>query len=78
MNITTGADGERVITGTLDELRDVLPPGEIAEIQAIIAEMDEATSSPRKLRAWEREARRREAEERAMLAAYKRLRGGDL
>jgi hypothetical protein len=73
MNITEGP-GERVITGTLDELRDVLPPGEVAELEDMLAELEDATSSPQKLRAWEREARRREAEEQAVLAAYHRLR----
>jgi hypothetical protein len=75
MKITEG-NGERVITGTLDELRAVLPASEIKELEKMAAELEEATSSPQALRRWEQKAAREAAEQRALEIAYHRLRGG--
>ncbi len=61
----------------LDELRGLLPDSEIETIGALLAEMEEAASSPEALRRWERKAAREQAE-RAALEAACRKRGIDL
>jgi hypothetical protein len=68
--------GQRVLSGTVDELRAHLPPAEIAELEKMAAEVQDATSSPQKLRRWERKAAREAAEQRALEIAYHRLRSG--
>jgi len=60
----------------LDDLRDMLPPDEMEELSAVVAEVTEAVSSPQGTRRWARKAAREQAQEQAPLLAYRRLRGG--
>jgi hypothetical protein len=51
------------LTAALDSLRGTLPDSEIRALEAIAAELAEATSSPGALRRWEREAARQREQE---------------
>jgi len=62
--------------GTLAQLRDELPPGEIGDLEAIVAEVQEATSSPRALKRWERKLAREQAEQDALLRVVQQMRPG--
>ena len=68
----------RTFTGTLEELRGVLPDSEIRALEAITAELAEATSSPQALRRWEREAARQREAEQVAERVMQLMRGRDL
>jgi uncharacterized small protein (DUF1192 family) len=64
----------------LDALRDLLPPGELAELEAAVAEVQQeaAAMTPAEIRRLERKAAREQAQQEAALAVYRRMRGNAL
>jgi hypothetical protein len=62
------------MSGGLDSLRGLLPDAEVDGMEALLAELEEAVSSPQALRRWKRRAAR-EAAERAVWEGLAEQRG---